>query len=393
MSAKLRSHDARATLVSLAVVLALTVVGLLMLSGAEAANKQPNCGDTITADTKLDSDLVDCPNNGIVIGADDITLDLNGHRIDGDGAPAAGCDPATEFCDVGVANDRHDGVTMMDGSIRQFGGGVSIFGKVRDNRLLGISASGNRFVGIQLFKASRSLVKNSSGNDSFSPNEGTGLALVKSNRVQIRHSSFRDNAGVHAIVMVDSNNDVINRNRFSHNGGEAIIVEGGERNQIKGNRLVDNRAGITLGPGSENVIAHNHVSGGRDGIRIEKGHGNLVADNVVVHAGQAGITLGITAPLFGGANNVVRDNLVKGSRVDGLVVIKKDHHSLLKRNVAKGSGDDGFDVQSRTTKLTKNRARHNGDLGIEAVQGTKDGGGNRASGNGDKRQCVHVKCH
>ena len=42
--------------------------------------------------------------------------------------------------------------------------------------------------------------------------------------------------------MVDSNNDVINRNRFSHNGGEAIIVEGGERNQIKGNRLVDNRA-------------------------------------------------------------------------------------------------------------------------------------------------------
>ena len=107
------------------------------MSGAEAANKQPQCGDTITADTTLDSDLVDCPNNGIVIGADDITLDLNGHRIDGDGAPAAGCDPATEFCDVGVANDRHDGVTMMDGSIRQFGGGVSIFGKARDNRLLG----------------------------------------------------------------------------------------------------------------------------------------------------------------------------------------------------------------------------------------------------------------
>ena len=74
-------------------------------------------------------------------------------------------------------------------------------------------------------------------------------------------------------------------------------MEGGERNQINHNRVVDNRAGITLGPGSENVIAHNHVSGGRDGIRIEEGHGNLVADNVVVHAGQAGITLGIPDPL------------------------------------------------------------------------------------------------
>ena len=79
MSAKLRSHAAPATLVSLAVAPASTVVGLLTLSGAEAANKQPSCGDTITADTTLDSDLVDCPNNGIVIGADDITLDLNGH--------------------------------------------------------------------------------------------------------------------------------------------------------------------------------------------------------------------------------------------------------------------------------------------------------------------------
>ena len=32
-----------------------------------------------------------CPNHGIVIAADDVTLDLNGHLVDGDGAPAANC--------------------------------------------------------------------------------------------------------------------------------------------------------------------------------------------------------------------------------------------------------------------------------------------------------------
>ena len=70
----------------------------------------------------------------------------------------------------------------------------------------------------------------------------------------------------------------------------------------------------------------------------------------------------------------------------------KGNHNLLKRNVASGAKDDGFDIESRSTKLTKNRARRNADLGIDAVKGVIDGGGNRAGGNGDRRQCVHVKC-
>ena len=37
------------------------------------------------------ADLVNCPSNGIVIGADDITLDLNGHTIDGDDALVDPC--------------------------------------------------------------------------------------------------------------------------------------------------------------------------------------------------------------------------------------------------------------------------------------------------------------
>ena len=43
------------------------------------------CGETITVDTRLRNDLVDCPGIGIVIGADDVRLDLNGHLVDGDG--------------------------------------------------------------------------------------------------------------------------------------------------------------------------------------------------------------------------------------------------------------------------------------------------------------------
>ena len=107
-----------------------------------AGPQQLKCGETISTDTTLHNDLVNCPNNGIIIDADNVTLDLNGHTIDGDGAAAAGCDPAADFCDTGVVAFDHDGVTVMHGSLRQFGGGVN-FGQVRRTRLLDLSASGN----------------------------------------------------------------------------------------------------------------------------------------------------------------------------------------------------------------------------------------------------------
>jgi hypothetical protein len=128
MSSKLRLDVAPATLFSLAAILALAVVVLLALAGAKAAGQgQPQCGDTITTDTTLHHDLVDCPNNGILIGADNITLNLNGHLVDGDGTEFGGCDPNAEVCDSGLVDDGHNGVTVKHGRVREFGVGV-LFG-------------------------------------------------------------------------------------------------------------------------------------------------------------------------------------------------------------------------------------------------------------------------
>src|SRR3954463_14789092 len=103
-----------------AILIGVAAVGVMALGAqtAAAAVQQLSCGDTITTDTTLHKDLVNCPTNGIVIGADNVTLDLNGHTIDGDGTltPGPEC-PDTEFCDVGVLNDGHDGVTVVHGSV------------------------------------------------------------------------------------------------------------------------------------------------------------------------------------------------------------------------------------------------------------------------------------
>ena len=347
-----------------------------------------SCGDTITADTTLDSDLVNCPNNGIVIGADDVTLDLNGHLIDGDGAPAAGCDPETDWCDIGVLNDGYNGVTVRDGSMRGFDVGV-VVGEARHNRLLGISSSRNLSFGFLIFAVTRSLVRDSSGNHNIPP-EGDGMGLFGSRHLRIVDNSFRHNAGP-GIHVGDSNHNLIRGNRISHNS-PGILMEEVDRNRVRRNRFVRNDAGIIVGPGSHNVIARNRLSEDGDGIAIEKGRGNLVARNVVVGAREDGIYLGLGAPPIGGVDNVIRRNEVRGSGDDGFDVRRKDNHSVLKQNVAVRSGDDGFDVESRSTKLKRNQARRNGDLGIAVRRGAIDGGGNRASGNGDSRQCVNVRC-
>ena len=158
----------------------LPVVALLALSGVTAAAGQSpptglECGDTITADTTLDRDLTNCPSNGIIIGADDITLDLNGHSISGDGKPVRRC-PRRQPCDMGVFNDRHNGVTVRNGSLRGFAVGV-LLGGVRGNRLEELSSSRNQVFGYVIADSSRSTVRDSSGNDNLEP-EGTAWACL-----------------------------------------------------------------------------------------------------------------------------------------------------------------------------------------------------------------------
>jgi parallel beta-helix repeat protein len=371
----------------LGVCVAATALSLALgwsATGAQAAHV--SCGDTVTADTTLDSDLLDCPNNGIVIGADGITLDLNGHRVGGNGKLVKNC---PKFCDVGLLNDGHDDVTVRDGSVREFGFGVSV-GRARHARVVRISSSRNLLFGIFVAESARSLVRDSTGSHNLDP-EGDGMGLFGSHHVRILHNSFRHNAqpGIH---VEDSTHNLIKRNAIARNSDMGILMQG-DRNQVRRNRCAGNGvACIIVGPGSRNVIARNHLVGGGDGIGIEEGRGNLVARNVVDGARGDGIYLGLLNPPIGGVATVVRRNVVIGSGKDAFAVRENDHRSVLAFNVAKEAGDDGFDIESRSVTLRENRAARNGDLGIEGVRGINDGGGNVARRNGDPRQCTHISC-
>jgi parallel beta-helix repeat protein len=379
--------------IALAICLLTFPLASAVSGGALAQTAPLSCGDTITVDATLDRDLRDCPNNGIVIGADDITLDLNGHTISGDGKPFKACSER-EICDVGVLNDGHDGVTVRKGAVGQFDSGVLV-GRARENRVLDISSSQNTSFGFVVFRSAQILVRGSSGSRNIAP-EGDGMGLFESHDVRIVDNEFRRNPGPG--IHVQASTDILIKGNLISHSSPGILLGGEERadradrNQVRGNHFVGNAAGVLLGRGNRNVIARNRFSRDGDGIAIENARGNLVARNVILDARKSGIYLGLNDPPIGGGDNVVRRNVVRRSGEDGFKVRSKDHHSLLIGNLARRSGDDGFDVESNSAKLVRNRAVGNGALGIEAVFGVIDGGGNLARGNGDPLQCVNVRC-
>ena len=279
MRIKLRFHAATATPLSLAVILLLAVAGLLVvLSDGQAQASNVSCGDTITTDATLHRSLVNCPNNGIIIGADDVTLDLNYHRLDGDGTPAAGCNPRKEICDVGVDIEGHDGVAVVHGSVREFGYGVFV-GRARHNRVLGISSSRNLLFGFVVANSARSVVRGCSGSRNLPP-EGDGMGLFSSHHVRIVHNSFRRN-GQLGIHVFDSTRILIKGNVISRNPS-AIELEA-DRNEVRRNRVARNGNGIGIA-GNRNIIRRNRVdaskgAAGGFGIPLEHGDHNLVARN------------------------------------------------------------------------------------------------------------------
>jgi len=320
---------------------AFTLAGMMVLGGGRARASHVDCGETITADMTLDSDLINCPAHGIVIGADDITLDLNGHTVDGDGGE-------DDFGDFGIDNmDGHDGVTIEGGSIRQFGEGVEMDG-ARDNIVRDLATSHQLHAGIFVLGSSDVRIEK---NSVFS--NAAGIVLARVSHVRVEHNSvhgsefggipvyesdhvvvaknFVSGSRESGIVFIDSDRNRIKRNHTTDNsvgvhlddgsdhnlakrnhtaGNEfaGVLVEHSNDNRVRKNQATRNNVGIFVSAGDRNVIARNRSSRGLAGIAIEKGRGNLIARNVVRRAHGDGIYLGLRNPPIGGSHNVVRRN-------------------------------------------------------------------------------------
>jgi parallel beta-helix repeat protein len=234
----------RRRLVAAAVATALVVaaIGVASTTIAAADRSGVACGDAITADTRLAADLVNCPGGGLVVAADGITLDLGGHRIDGDGSGD----------DVGIDVSGHHDVTIAHGTVRDFTEGVLVADSTQV-ALRGLTSADQAHGGITVDGSSAVTI---AGN--VVRHAGAGIivshaagVLVSANRVS--GSAFG------AIATYDSQRVAIADNTVTSAGDAAIgLFDGSARNEVTGNRLSRSGAGVGLNDGaSENVVAGN----------------------------------------------------------------------------------------------------------------------------------------
>ncbi len=213
----------------LLVVASLTLVaiggGQPLAQGTTLA-PEPSCGAVITADTRLLQDLIDCPGDGIVIGAANVTLDLNRHTIDGDAASGA-MGP-----DIGIRNDGYDGVTVKGGTVREFDFGIRI-SNLSANSLFRLLSTRNRRAGIRVegSEGGRFVSNQAVANGTF------GIILFGENHDNlVGENTAADNGGGGVGDFV-SDHDRILHNIVSGNAEEGIAVGGSSDSSVEQNSV------------------------------------------------------------------------------------------------------------------------------------------------------------
>lgn len=315
----------------LTVAATLTVLSAVAIGSGEVAEAaEPDCGTLITEDTVLTADVGPCGDtvtepgdhipggHGLVIGADDVTLDLNGHTIFGHGGFVVLHQAS------GVKVDGHSNTTIKNGTVRGF------------------------FHGIH--------VQNGSHN---------GVVNIES----------RDNTTGNGIVLQNVADSEVKRNTVINSGGfGGISVFDGRRDEQL-DHLPSARNTI-----ANNVVDQANNRAATAGISLENGPDHKVINNTVTNSSGSGIRLLGDRPLGDGSSlapvtgaKVVNNDVVgNGTNAEGVSTPLAG--ISLERTEASGVGADD-------NRIVGNRVHDNAEHGILVHSSGNQITGNDARGN------------
>lgn len=357
-----------------------------------------HCGDTITTNVVLTTDL-NCDGVALTIGADDITVDLNGHTVTGSGLAVAG----TAF---GIVANQQSGFTIENGTVNaglkaSSGSFVTLshlhvdqitlestddvrteqstVGGIRDeggtnNSVVDTTVSGGSILldgtdtafvsGCTLSNATINL-RPASINSTIVDNtltQGT-IALQQANNQSISGNTFeRSNIVVH-----ESSQIAVQGNRFTDAGTAVFVTDQGIQDLVvDGNTFDHNTIGVEV-----NATNVNNFSGGK------------ITNNVFTDNGTVGVYAVIQLPDLQ-QPAVVSGNTFTGNGARSGGAVDPHGHPV----------NDGLHIDAPTGTslvISDNHTQNDADYGIEAQPGTViDGGGNASRG--DPSGCLGVTC-
>lgn len=403
---------------------ALAFAGSMALAVSPAAahtNQAVQCGQTLTHSVKLSKDLVNCPGDGLVIGANGITVDLNGHTVDGV-VTQTDCPQGPPEPGAGILNrGAHDGVTIKNGSVRQFNNGVAAGSDtdgMSDSRAHHLTVRDNRFGGISLGSGggAAATANNRIDHNLVSGTRcGPGIKLNTGQANLITDNRVKDSGGIVVCCGEATDGNVVARNWVSGGQGFAILVFFSGNSRVVENRLSDVGEGILISGGSSNAIvkdnaivrAHGagivvesccgdepevptdvHITGNAftkvaDGMILFETDRPVLRDNSVTGAGTFGDpeSVGVGIVLDGVSDGVVRRNSVAGGDGPGIAIgvppefnpsSRPVADNVVAGNTVSGEGADGIsvDVIAENTRLERNDASRNAGDGIRVMSAT-----------------------
>jgi Right handed beta helix region len=252
------------------------VAAALAVSAPQAsAAKSLACGSTITKSTTLTHDITGCPGVGLKIGADGITLDLDGHTV----SAAAERNPKAH----GILNEGHDRVTIRGGTVSGFGAYGVRLSHADGNVVRDMQLTGN-FTGVGLFESDRGLVTG---------NTMAGSKFVGAN-------------------LTGGKRDRVVDNRIGGSAGPGVFVhsspaETGLKHRVARNVLAGNGIEIHPGPAATRLVSNTITGAHGDGILVFE-PSTLLRGN----AASGNLAHGINAPngaSDGGANTAASNGL------------------------------------------------------------------------------------
>lgn len=340
-----------------AVPMAVLLAVLLTAGGRVAFAAQPACGDVIVADTVLEANL-DCPpfTDGLIIGANGITLDLNGFAISG------------ALAGAGVLNIGYKNVTVKNGAISGFRDGVRAY-RVGNLTLGDLAFFNQRYSSIVIIDArevrvSRIFVSLPPGGGAPDPVTGHVAEAIRFAQVD---------SGTVADVLVE--------------GGYFGVLSIGEPRQSRDITIVDSyfddvQTGIRMINNVDARVGNNRVTGTEfgegcySGIDIvdQASHNIRVQDNIVRGCGQgifaasdvpsSELTIRDNEAYLNGVGILllhVEDSNLLGNHsylneFAGLALVESSTDNRIEENIATGNGlFDMFHDESSTP----NRWRYN----------------------------------
>ena len=203
-----------------------------------------SCGDLIYGDIILTNDLLGCLGNGLIIGADDIILDCDGHFIEGNGI-------SPNENSAGIYIDSKNNITIKNCKINEFGNGI--FLHISNN--IRIENNNENFNHNAIFL-------NYSSNIFFLNNILTNSSYMGVHFEKVNETIFLNNI-IHSnswgIKISNSYNNLFLNNLVLDNG-EGIIISKSFGNILRNNSILKNLGGIYLEDSRDNEINRNNIS-------------------------------------------------------------------------------------------------------------------------------------